>query len=53
MAGTPGLLPNAVAANIDMSVTGTERRLDAELGIPPSPVLADAHLRILRHDWSV
>lgn len=28
-------------------------RLDAELGIPPSPVLADAHLRVLKRDWSV
>lgn len=27
-------------------------RLDADLGIPPSPVLADAHVRVLQHDWS-
>jgi DNA-binding SARP family transcriptional activator/transcriptional regulator with XRE-family HTH domain len=32
---------------------GLRRRLDAELGLPPSPVLADAHLRVLKHDWSV
>jgi DNA-binding SARP family transcriptional activator/DNA-binding XRE family transcriptional regulator len=29
------------------------RRLDAELGIPPSPVLSGAHLQVLKHDWSV
>jgi DNA-binding SARP family transcriptional activator/DNA-binding Xre family transcriptional regulator len=29
------------------------RRLDAELGIPPSHVLAEAHLKVLRHAWSV
>jgi DNA-binding SARP family transcriptional activator/DNA-binding XRE family transcriptional regulator len=33
--------------------TGLRHRLDADLGIPPSPVLADAHLRVLQHDWSV
>jgi DNA-binding SARP family transcriptional activator len=32
--------------------TGLRHRLDAELGVPPSPVLADAHLKVLRHDWS-
>ena len=33
--------------------TGLRDRLDAELGLPPSPVLAEAHLRVLGHDWSV
>jgi DNA-binding SARP family transcriptional activator len=33
--------------------SGLRHRLDTELGVAPSPVLADAHLRVLRHDWSV